>query len=76
MDDERKIKLSGPGCVYIRCLEYFEEEDRCMIRCVYTHFIAPLTIYLGRSFPRRVRCLSNTCSFFCRFYRVSFSEGF
>ena len=64
-----------------------------MIGCIYIHFIAPLLIYLGRSFPCYVRCLSVTCRFlgffcflplvfafclcfFCRFCRVSFSEGF
>ena len=36
----------------------------CMIRCIYVQIIAPLTLYLGRSFPRHVRCLSVTCSFF------------
>ena len=35
-----------------------------MIRCIYIQIIAPLTIYLRRSFPHHVRCLSVTCSFF------------
>ena len=35
-----------------------------MIRRIYLQFIAPLTIYLERGFPRLVRCLSVTCSFF------------
>ena len=38
-----------------------------MIRCVYIQFIVPLTIYLGRSFPRHVRSLSVT-------YRIFFTE--
>ena len=50
---------------------------KCRIRWIYLQSIAPLTIYLGRSFPRHVRCLSVTCSFFfCRFCRVSLSEEF
>ena len=49
----------------------------CMIRCIKVQIIAPLTLYLGRSFPRHVRCLSVTCSFFfCCFCRVSLSEKF
>ena len=39
----------------------------CLIRCIYIHFTAPLTIYPGRSFPRHERCLSVTCSFFWPF---------
>ena len=37
-------------------------QTECMIRRVYIHIIAPLTIYLGRSFPRHVRSLSVTYS--------------
>ena len=53
-------------------------QTECMIRRVYIHIIAPLTIYLGRSFPRHVRSLSVTYMLFALavFYRVSFSEGF
>ena len=35
-----------------------------MIRCIYMRFIAPPTIYLGRSSPCHVRCSNVTCSFF------------
>ena len=39
----------------------------CLIRCIYIHFTAPLTIYPARSFPRHERCLSVTYSFFWPF---------
>ena len=45
------------------------------IVCIYVKFIAPLTIYLGRSFPRHVHSLSFTGFFWPFFYQVSFSEG-
>ena len=35
-------------------------QTECMIRRVYILFIAPLTIYLGRSFLRYMRSLSVT----------------
>ena len=35
-----------------------------MIRCIYMRFIAPLTMYLGRSSPCHVRCFNVTCGFF------------
>ena len=59
-------------------LIFIVNQTECMIRRVYIHIIAPLTIYLGRSFPHHVRSLSVTYStvFFAVFYRVSFSEGF
>ena len=61
------------GGKWIRCLP----ERACMIRRVYIQFIAPLTIYLRRSFPRHVRSLSVTYRIVLPFfYRVSFSEGF
>ena len=47
-----------------------------MIRCIYIPFIAPLTIYLGRSFPSHVRCLNSTCSFFFVFFFAVFAELF
>ena len=48
-----------------------------MIYRIYIQFIAPLTIYIGPSSLRRMRCLSVTYSFFFgHFGRVSFSEGF
>ena len=50
------------GGKWIRCLP----ERACMIRRVYIQFIAPLTIYLRRSFPRHVRSLSVT-------YRIFFA---
>ena len=57
----------------IRCLP----ERACMILRVYIQFIGPLTMYLGRSFPRYVRSLSVTYRIFLPFfYRVIFSEGF
>ena len=37
-------------------------QTECMILRVYIHIIAPLTIYLGRSFPHHVRSLSVTYS--------------
>ena len=39
-----------------------------MIRRAYIQSIAPLTIYLGRSFPRHVCSLSVTYMIFCRFF--------
>ena len=42
----------------------------CMIRLIYLQSIAPLTIYLGRSFPRHERCLGIVCSFFAVFSQI------
>ena len=62
-------KLYTTCTVHIVIIIIILLDYNCMIGCIYIWVIAPLTMYLGRSFSRHVRCLSVTCSLFFRFYR-------
>ena len=50
-------KTLEDGFFPVVIVDAIHDKVRCMICCIYLHFIAPLTIYLGRSFLRHERCL-------------------
>ena len=50
-------KTLEDGFFPVVIVDAIHDKVRCMICCIYLHFIVPLTIYLGRSFLRHELCL-------------------
>ena len=62
----RKVSFVG--------LSFGSRNSVCTIRWIYSHSVAPLTIYLGRSFSRHVHCLGVVCKFSLPFFFVFFCQ--